>query len=206
MALDTFANLKTAIQNALNVTAADVSSVIEDAIAISEKQIWHDLRIKEMQQSISATISSDVVPIPTDYIDSIYLYYTDSGGNEYKLQKSTPEELNERFRENFPRGFPEYYAIENANFVFGPLPDTGNTFVVKGMYSRRMAALTSASTTDTVFVKFPELYLFKTCAYLERWLGRENRVQVWDSLYHEHKMSADIENKAGSGYTKPHYL
>lgn len=203
MALTTYTELKASIANALNVGSADISVVVDDVINISEKQIWHDLRLKEMEQSISATISSDVVVIPSDFIDLKYAYYTDTSDQDFWLEYVQAEDIQKKYLMDFPRARPRYIAIEGTNFIFGPLPDVG-TYVLHGTYYRRKSQLTSASTSDTLFLLYPEMYLWKSCAYLERWLGRESRVAVWDSLYMDFKKSLNQENKQGTGYARSH--
>lgn len=204
MALTTFAELKTSIANALNVSAADISAVVDDVINISEKQIWRDLRLKEMEQSISATISSDVVVLPTDFIDLKYAYYRDTESQDFSLKYRDAEALYKTGFSDGPRSKPDYIAIEGNKFIFAPLPDVG-TYVLKGVYYRRLSQLNSTSVSDTIYQKYPEAYLYKSCALLERWLGREERVAVWDSLYRDLKIQMNQENKQGTGYAVAHY-
>lgn len=204
MALTTYAELKTQIAINLNVDASGISTFVDDYINIAEKKIWHDLRIKEMEQSLSATISSDVVLLPSDFIDLKFAYFTDSSNQDFWLQYRQAEFITRNFLRDFPRSKPEYIATEGQKFIFGPLPDQSN-YILRGIYYRRLSQLNSTSVTDTVFQKYPEMYLWKTCAMLERVLGRESRVMVWDSLYNDFKMSLNQENKQGTGYTVPHY-
>lgn len=204
MALTSLATLKTSIANALNVGAADISVMVDDVINISERQIWHDLRLKEMEQSLSATISSDVVALPSDFIDLKYAYYTDTANQNFRLWYREAEFVQTAYLNGIhPRAKPDYIAISGEKFIFGPLPDVG-TYVLHGTYYRRLSQLNSTSITDTIFIKYPEMYLWKSCAYLERWLGREDRVAVWDSLYRDFKMSLNQENKQGTGYAVSH--
>ena len=204
MALTTFAELKTSIANALNVPASSLTNIIDDIINVSERQIWRDLRLKEMEQSISATISSDVVSIPADFIDLKYAYYRDSASQDFSLKYRDAESLYDTGFSDGPRSKPDYIAIEGNNFIFAPLPDVG-TYVLKGVYYRRLSQLNSTSVSDTIYQKYPEAYLYKSCALLERWLGREERVAVWDSLYRDLKIQLNQENKQGAGYAVSHY-
>lgn len=204
MALTTYPELKTSIANALNVSASDISVMVDDVINISEKAIWHDLRLKEMEQSLSATISSDVVALPLDFIDLKYAYFTDSSNNDYWLEYVQAEFIEKRYLRNHPRAKPDFIATRGKNFIFGPNPDTG-PYILHGTYYRRLSQLTSTSVSDTVFQLYPEMYLWKSCSYLERWLGREDRVMVWESMYQDFKKSLNQENKQGTGYALPNY-
>ena len=66
MALDTYANLQTAIANELHRT--DLTNYIPDWITLAESRINKLLRVRQMETTQASTIAAGVIAVPTNYV------------------------------------------------------------------------------------------------------------------------------------------
>ena len=64
MSIATYAELKTAVANWLQRT--DLTSYIPDFITIAESQIASDLKVREMEKRVTASISTEYFDIPSE--------------------------------------------------------------------------------------------------------------------------------------------
>src|SRR5262245_29292821 len=203
MALDTYANLKTAIASFADVNASDLSSTIDDIVRLAEERIWRECRAREMEASISATISVSTVAIPTGYLDLKHVYYVDATGYGYTLRRSTPAAMRAAYPEGLATGRPQYIGTELTTFIFKPTPDV-TTYVLRGvMWQKTTPVSTSA---NPLFVARPALYLYASLCEVERILKRPDQLQLWEQRYREEVRRVNRENSAGDGYAMAHYL
>lgn len=205
MALDTYNNLKTAVANNLNVSTADISTVIDDAITIVNRRVGRECRTRYMEGAISLTLSGSVYALPSDYLDLKYAYYVDTSGREFKLDIRDPEELRDLYPDPNNTGDPLYIATEGTNFIVRPKP-TVNTHMLKGRYWQNPLTLSASASLNTMFNNYPELYLYGTMAEMESRLGRDERIQIWEARYQQFKKDINGENNQGSGRARSHYL
>jgi hypothetical protein len=70
---------------------------------------------------------------------------------------------------------PYYMAIEGANFIFGPYPDSDYS-VVGTYYAKPTSVLVSAT---TFFTDNPDLYLWASLVELEPFMKNDKRIDVW---------------------------
>jgi hypothetical protein len=166
MALSTYANLLTAVAGWLNRT--DLTSNIPDFIALAEAEFNRRLRTIEMEARATATLTSDAVAVPTDFIGlrSIKIANT-------KLEYAPPSEI---YDDETTGGYPTRYTVTDGQFVFRPAPTSG-TVVID--YFATIPALTVSNTTNWLMTKHPDLYLFATCAQAEFYLVNDARVPAW---------------------------
>lgn len=201
MALNTYANLKTALYNLVNVPSDQLSAVADDILTLAEKQIWHDLRIKEMEVSLSVSTSTASIAIPTGFLDFKYVTILE-GSDGYDMKVASAQWIVKKYPANSTTDRPQYIGIEGTNFVLGPQPNTD--YLVKGVYyGRQTAASTSA---NPVFAAHPELYLFGAAANAEMWLGRDERVSMWYSKYKALVGQLNSQNRDGEGYARAHHI
>lgn len=184
MSLNSFTTIKTAIGTWLD--RSDMAGVIPDLIAIAENRIYRDLRIRAMEEAISTAISSGVVAVPTGYLEMKHAYMD----GKYAVSRVDPAFIYERYPERTAQGVPAYFAREAENFIFGPYPDSAYT--MKGVYYKRLTALSAANETNWFTDNCPELILFASLVEAEPYIGNDARVILWESKY------ASIKNELKS--------
>jgi hypothetical protein len=196
MALDTYANLKTAINSFLNVGTSDTSSVIEDIISLGERRIWRELRVREMEVSLSYTMTT--VAIPTGFLDFKFATYIDTSDYEWPLEIVDAKWLRNRFPTGFGTSRPVYIATEADNFVFGPSPDV-STYVLHGVFYKKTGSLsTSTSTDNLIFQRNPDIYLMAALSQAEAVIGRDARTAIWEARYQSIRDALNMENTQGN--------
>lgn len=192
MAIATYSDLKTAIYAWADSTSADFSgTTIDDLILMAHQRIGREVRCREMEADISATVSAGVVPLPADYVDLKYAYMANEQPTKF-LEKRTAPFIYQRYPHRDVSGRPGYVAREGSNFIFGPYPDQAVTYIMKGVYWRRMT-LTTTATFNEVFRMHPDLYLSASIAEAVPFLGQDSRIQIWEAKYQSIKNALQLE-------------
>jgi len=185
MAITNYSTLAAALPAWLDVGTADLSSVVSDLISNAEKRIFREVRVPEMETSLSATIASGVIAVPSDYVELKFAYV--DGNPTQALQTVPASYIYERYPTRGASGKPHVMARDGANFIFGPYPDSDYT--IKGSYYKRLTAIgTSASALVT---NHPDLYLYACLLESEPLFGRDQRMPLWESKY---RMVKDLVN------------
>ena len=197
MALTTYAELKTAIAAWTQVSAADLSSQIDDLVTIAEKRIFREVRTRDMETALSVTIAAGVAALPTSYV-ALKMAYVDVSPIQ-ELERRSGEWIYRNYPYQASSGIPKYIGRVGTNFVFGPYPDS--TYTIKGIYYVRLTAI--ATTVNALFTANPDLYLMASLAEAEMLIGRDSRVPIWEAKYQ--KIMTDLngedktEDQSGSG-------
>ncbi len=179
MALDTYENLKSAIQNWL--ARGDLSAVVVDFMTLAQIRIYDELRVRPMEAQFSATISAGTVAVPSDYREIRHLY-VDSDKVQV-LEVRDPEWVYQMYPTRSADSIPIYIARDQESFIFGPYPDS--TYVVRGTYYRSLDVLTSASPTNWITNEAPDLVLFGSLVEAAPYLGDDGRIPVWEGRFRE---------------------
>lgn len=187
MALTTYANLTTAITNWLH--RSDLSSYVDDFVTLGESRINNDLRIRQMETTMSTVISSGVVAVPSNYVEAKH-FYISSTTPYYWLERKSAEWVYANYPDRSATGIPAFWARDGSNFIFGPYPDTGYTVTL--VYYNRLIALSSA--VNTVYTSYPGLYLFASLAETAPFLKDDNRVVLWEAKYQDILKKIQIES------------
>lgn len=187
MSITNYSELKTAVGNWLN--RSDLTAYIPDFIAMAESTIYRRLRIRAMEASLNATISSGVIPLPTDYVQLKYAYV--DSAEAVQLQRESAQWIYEKYPLRSADGSPEHIATDGGNFIFGPYPDSNYT--VKGTYYKKLPALSDSNTTNWFITNAPELLLFGALKEAEPFLKNDERMMLWESKFE--KILKDIETE-----------
>jgi hypothetical protein len=150
VALANYSDLLAAVASWLNRT--DLTAFIPDFIRLAETEFNRTLRTMEMESRSTATLTSDAVAVPTDFIGLRSIQIDDT-----RLDFITPAELFE----DETTGYPTRYTVSDGQFFFRPAPSSG---VVTIDYYASIPALTVSNTTNWLMTKHPDLYLFAVLA------------------------------------------
>ena len=183
MALTTYNELKAAVTNWSH--RSDLAVVMDDLVLVAEQWIFRNVRIREMETALAATITGVTAAVPSDFLGLRHAYI--EGSRKYALEVVAPDTIYK----NYPTsatGIPAYIAVDRTSFIFGPSPSESN--VVRGTYFAKPTPLATA--VNTIFSVHPEIYLFATLAELEPYTENDARVALW-------QMKRDELTRAANG-------
>lgn len=176
MALDSYANLQTAIANTLH--RSDLTTVIPDLITLAESRINSDLRHRFMETTTSSTVASGVIAIPSNYIELKDAYI--SSTTPYRnLDRKTSNWIYDKYPSRQADNIPSFIAREGSNFIFGPYPDAA--YVVTLVYYNRLAALSTA--LNSVFTAYPGLWYYGALLESAPYIKDDKRLMVWEGKF-----------------------
>ena len=154
MALDSYANLKTAIANFL--ARDDLTDEIDDFIDLTEADFNRRLRVRQMETIDSSfTIDSATESLPSGFLLARSLVIT--GTTIAKpLQLVSPFHLADM--DDGRSGVPRAYTIQGTVFRFHPSPDS--SYTARLVYYKAFDALSSSTTTNHIITNHPDVYLY----------------------------------------------
>lgn len=177
MSIASYAEVKTAVANWLN--RSDLTTYIPDLVRFGEIRIYRDLRLRTMETVLNSTISSGVLALPADYVDLRYAYV--NGATVQFLERKSPEFIYTKYPIRSVDGLPKYIAREGDNFIFGPYPDSNYT--IKGIYYKRLTALSDSNTTNWFTTNAPDLLVFAALIESEVFVKNDARMPMWQAKY-----------------------
>jgi hypothetical protein len=185
MAITTYSELKTAIANWLD--RDDLTSVIPDFITIAEKQMEREIRHYKMIERSSGALDSQYSAVPADWLETVRFSITT--GDTFKLEMTTLNDMMTRRESNQnTQGRPQFYAHIGETFELFPTPD--QTYTMELIYYQDIPKLSASQTTNWLLTDAPDAYLYGSLMQAAPYLGEDERVGIWSSLYA--KAVADI--------------
>jgi hypothetical protein len=152
MALDTYANLKTAVADWLNkATLTGVGDRAAEFIVLAETWMNRELDTREMTATIAVTISTETMALPCDFA-GVRSFRID-GSPSVPLLYAKPEE----FDDAFGTGKPTRYTVTDV-ITFDPVPAASYTGRLR--YRKRIPALSASLATNWLLRKHPDAYLY----------------------------------------------
>lgn len=182
MALDgTYTGLKASVGDFLN--RKDLTAVIPDFIAMAEAQIFRRLMslgpVLDMMGRSDATIASEFVTVPDDFMGMRALYLT---GSKKSLEVvDGPEKITER-KTLYPNqdGDPKVFAIVGRQLQFWPW--TGSASYPAELTYWKRATLSADNPTNWLLTLHPDAYLYGSCLQAAPYLKADDRLTVWANL------------------------
>lgn len=172
MSLDTYSNLKAAVENWSH--RQDIGTHIDDFILLCETSFYNgvldpqtsntvSLRVKDQEElSVGACSTSDrFLALPTDYLEQRRLDLTVSAKRK-PVTYQTPAQLDILTG----TGIPSYFTVTDQ-VEFDILPD--DTYVTNMQYYKKLTALDSTNTTNSILTNFPNIYLYGCLWALFQW-------------------------------------
>jgi hypothetical protein len=175
VAISTYQELQDAVANWLH--RSDLTSRVPEFITIGETRIFRNLRVKDMEATLNATVSSGVIATPTSYIDLKYAYVNQSSA--VKLERKTADWIYQNYPTRSSYGTPKFIAREAGNFIFGPYPDSN--YLITGVYYKNIGPVSTSA--HAVFTANPDLYLFAALVAATPFLKQDSRLMMWEAQY-----------------------
>jgi hypothetical protein len=177
MALDTYANLKTAIATALH--RSDLTSPIVDFIALSEDRLNKRLRLRGMENRATTTASAEYVALPTGFLAMRNLQLNTSP--RVSLEYASPEWLDVNYPSTAATGKPKFYTLIGGEIQLAPVPDSSYTLEID--YFKKLDIATDS--TNWVLTNAPRLYYYGALLEAATFLDDEKNAGIWAKLLEE---------------------
>lgn len=187
MALATYADLTTAITTWVH--RSDISTNAADFVTLGESRLNNDLRIRQMETTMSTVIAAGVAAVPTNYVESKH-FYISSTTPYYWLERKSAEWIYANYSDRSASDIPGFWARDGSNFIFGAYP--ASAYTVTMVYYNRLIALSSA--VNSVYTSYPGLYLFAALSESAPFLKDDNRVILWEAKYQDLLKKVQKEN------------
>lgn len=172
-------------------STSDVATLIPTFIQLGEARIYRDLRIRQMETAFSTAISSGVIATPTGYVELKWAYV--DGTPATKLQRKDAEWIYWNYPTRAADGKPQYIAREGTNLIFGPYPDSAYT--IKGVYYKKLDALSASNTSNWLITDAPDLILFAALCEAAPWMQDDTRVSLWEQKYQQIKERIERQDR-----------
>jgi hypothetical protein len=136
----------------------------------------HALRVRQMQTRATLTISGEYVGVPDDFLEVISI--KDNSSPEVPIGFVSPHQFAESAIST-GAGAPRVYTIIGDEFRFGP---SGSTQLELWYYAS-VPALSDDEPTNWLMTLKPDIYLFGSLVESSSFIGDDERLPHWFSLY-----------------------
>lgn len=150
-------------------------------------QLWEEDFYREpmnwaswMETALSATITSNVAAVPSDYLGLKIAYI--SGQVSAPLKRISLDQLYQRYpRPNAVSGTPAYIARNGSNFEFGPI--AGNGTLLGTYYAKPTALRSDSDGSNFLITDCPDLCLYGSLLAATPFLQNDKRIPTWQGMY-----------------------
>ena len=180
MALDTYANLKTAIADWLD--RSDLTARIPDFIALAEARLNRELRIRpmEVRSTLTLTAGQRYFALPGGYLQMRNIQLNTNPVTP--LEYITPEMLDRLYGSN-TSGKPKAYSLIGDEIQLAPIPDSAYTLEVA--YYEKFTPLSTDVTTNWLTENAPDVLLYGALIEAEPFVKNDERMPLWLNAYKE---------------------
>jgi hypothetical protein len=177
MALDTYANLQTAIISyAFRTGDSEFTAAVPDFITLTESRLNRVLRVREMEESATISVALGYGWLPDDYLEFRRVVANTSPANPLELV--TPDFAASEYATSYS-GYPVHFTLIGDRIrVF---PSTDATLALN--YYAKIPALSDSNTTNWLLTKAPELYLYGALVEAAPFMMDDARANVWGTLF-----------------------
>src|SRR5688572_15375416 len=123
MSFTSYTELQSAIRSALH--RSDLSSSIPDFITLAEDKLNKRLRLRAMENRVTASISSEYTALPDGFL-SMRNFQLNTSPRQ-RLEYATPEVLDARYPNSSTTGRPRFYTLVGGEIQLAPVPDATYT-------------------------------------------------------------------------------
>jgi len=170
-----------------------VTAVASSLIQLGEKRCYRTVRVTSMEATLSVTMVSGAAALPADFIALKHVRL--SGSPDVPLGVVSDESIYRHYPTRSTDSEPKFCAVEGSNLIFGPYPDTNYT--VKGIYYKRLTALSTSNTTNFFTGDGFDALFFASLAEAEPFLKNDPRVSLWEAKYMSAVREINKEYKTG---------
>ena len=174
MAISTYSELKTAVENWLD--RDDLTARVPEFIVLCEARFNRALRIRAMEtkESASTVAGQRGLALPTGYIQMRNLQIN---SNPITPMRYVTPEIYDRLYGGTSTGTPEFYTILSDEIQLGPTPASVQT--IEMLFYKKFDALSDVTTTNWMITNAPDAYLYGALLEAEAFVGNDPRIQLW---------------------------
>lgn len=179
MAISNYSELKTAIANWLD--RSDLTSYLDDFIALAEARVSRDLRVSGMENrdsSTSTVAGTAYYDKPTSFLEAFNVQLNTSPVKS--LRYVTPEQLDVEYLSSV-RGEPAVYTFIGDQIQLSPTPD--GVYTLEIGYYKKLTGLSSSNTTNWLITNAPDVYLYACLLEATPFVQNDERLQTWVAAY-----------------------
>ena len=154
MAVTTYSELVTALDGAAGyLHRTDLTARIPDFIELAESEINSDLKLllQETEATLTATIGSRFMPVPTRFGTPLALWCTTFSPRVDVLYRNAAE-----LPVSNSSGPAQFYTVDGAFIATENKADVAHTYTLR--HSQNMDLVTTL--TNTVLTNWPKIYIF----------------------------------------------
>ena len=176
-AFTSYDNLKTNIADYL--ARNDLNDKIPMFVALAEKRLNRDLRLRQTLQQSTYTLDSGFqVPTPSDFLEMKDIHI--DANPIINLDFKTVSQFY-RLANVSGSGNPINYTLVSNNFVLAPRP-TGSS-VINMTYYKIPKILSDTNSSNEYLDVCPDLLLYASLVESAPFLMNDERLQTWEALY-----------------------
>ena len=173
MAITNYGELKTAVADWLN--RDDLTLVIPTFIDLAHAKLNRRLRVREMIQRSTASITDQFSNLPSDFLElrNIQLNVTIPKSLEYVTIEQMDQErgLGNTARE------PVYYTLMGSTIEVFPTPD--QSYTLELAYYQDIPTLSADADTNWLLTKAPDVYLYGALLQAAPYLKDAEETGLW---------------------------
>ena len=177
MSITTYAELVTALDGADGyLHRTDLTAKIPDFIALAESKINRRLRVllQETESTLTATISSRLMAVPTRFGTPIALWLTTDEPRDELIYR-TPEDLPV----TTTNGGSDYYTVDGSNIATENPADQAYSYTLR--YWTRFAL--QSTSTNTVLTNYPDCYVYGALCESVGTTRDDSQLQLWEARF-----------------------
>ncbi len=180
MAISTYSELKTAVENWLDRT--DLTSRIPEFITLAEARIGRRLRSRGVEdRSTTAMVSGqEYYSLPTDFLEARNVQINTNPVNVLKYR--SPQQMDREYPST-STGVPKVFTIIGEEIQLKPIPNSTDTLEIA--YFKRLSALSDSNTTNWLTTNAPDLLLYGSLIEAEAYLVDDPRIAIWKAAFDE---------------------
>lgn len=179
MALDTYANLKTAVLDWM--TRADLSGNVADWITLAEARLNRELNPVEVDQSLTGTAGSREIDLSSySIVEALDLYLIDGTGDETTLTQK--HDFARSATSDEPSFWDYYQHVSAGKIIFDCLLDQAYTFRFR--YRQRFA-LSDSATTNWLLTNHSDVYLAAVLVWGSGFVQKFQEAGGWKTILDE---------------------
>jgi hypothetical protein len=179
------------IRNWMNHSGVPASTIL----TMSEQDIYRDLRVRQMLQTATGTLSQDAgtITLPTNYKQLYFFMFT--GANKSIPTKKLLDEVTAHWNYdssgNRTTGTPRLFAADGSTIVFDTQAYTDLTYMFR--YYGSLTALSNSNPTNFLTDEYPHLLYCACMTKGNEWTKNEREKAYWLRLYQDEVYRANKE-------------
>lgn len=177
MSFSNYTNLRAAVKSALH--RSDLDTAIIDFVSLAEDRLNKRLRLRGMENRVTASISTEYIALPDDFLSMRNFQLNTSP--RARLEYATPEYLDAQYPDASISGKPRFYTLVGGEIQLAPIPD--GTYTAEMDYYQKL----NLATTDPnwVLTNAPRTYYCGSLMEAYLYLKDEKRASYWEQRFEQ---------------------